>query len=157
MGCAKDDCDHRGRWKGRKRIGDIYEDTILPYPDANVASALCIGGPIKYDFREGNGLDDRWIRDHVIPNIAIRYDDAVCKVLGRALLWACFDAEASEYVPMSIKNHVVHEYLHLPIRVPEGENPVKKVRLIINGAEDQVIITDVDNTVFSFPLTKRRM
>ena len=144
MGCSKDDCDHRGRWKSRKRIGDIYEDVILPYPDANVASALCIGGPIKYDFKQGNGVDDRWIRDHVVPNIAIRYDDAVCKVLGRALLWACFDAEASEYVPTSIKNHVVNEYLHLPVRFPEGENPMKKVRLVVNGAEDQVIITEVD-------------
>ena len=64
MGRSKDDCDYRGRWKGKKRIGDIYEDTILPYPDAHVASALCIGGPIKYDLRDGSGLDDGWIKVH---------------------------------------------------------------------------------------------
>ena len=129
--------------EGQKRIGDIYEDTILPYPDAHVASALCIGGPIKYDLRDGSGLDDGWIKVHVIPNIALRYDDAVCSVLGRALLWSCFDAEASAYVPRSIKDHVVNEYLNLPQQLPEGENPIKKVLLVINGAEDQVIITEL--------------
>ena len=39
------------------------------------------------------------------------YDDAMYKVLGQALLWATFDAEDSEYVLMTIKNHVVYEYL----------------------------------------------
>ena len=54
---------------------------------------------------------DRQIKTHVTPNIAIWYDDAMYIVLGQALLWATFDTEASEYVLMSIKNHLVDEYL----------------------------------------------
>ena len=67
----------------------------------------------------------------------------MCSVLGRTLLWSCFDAEASAYVTKSIKDHVVNEYLNLPQQLPEGENPIKKVLLVINGAEDQVIITEL--------------
>jgi hypothetical protein len=144
MGRSKDDCDYRGRWKGKKRIGDVYEDTILPYPDALVAETLCIGGAIRYSLRTGSGVDNAWIQEHVVPNIALRYNEAVCNVLGRALLWACFDPEASTYVPHSIKEHVVEEYGRLQQHVPEGENPIKKVRLVINGAEDQVVITSID-------------
>jgi hypothetical protein len=43
-GCQKDDVSCRGRWKGATRIVDIYIDNNLPYPDAQVAQSLCIGG-----------------------------------------------------------------------------------------------------------------
>ena len=35
-GCSKDDVDTRGYWK---RIVDTYNDCVIPYPDAKVASA----------------------------------------------------------------------------------------------------------------------
>ena len=43
-GCSKDDKDIRGQWKSKTRVSDVYEDTELPFPDANVAEKLCIGG-----------------------------------------------------------------------------------------------------------------
>jgi len=57
-GCSRDDIDCRGRWKTKKRIVDTYIDVNLPYPDAKVASVLCIGGAIKYELREGSGVSD---------------------------------------------------------------------------------------------------
>ena len=47
-GCTKDEKDHRGRWKSKGRVSDIYDDTELPYPDAKVCEMLCIGGPCFY-------------------------------------------------------------------------------------------------------------
>jgi hypothetical protein len=36
--------DVRGRWKGRGRVSDIYDDIELPYPDAKVAEKLFFFG-----------------------------------------------------------------------------------------------------------------
>ena len=57
--CSKDDVEVRGRWKRMKRMVDNYIDVELPYPDAKVASILAVGGPIKYELREGSGLTDQ--------------------------------------------------------------------------------------------------
>lgn len=44
QGCDKDDIDSRGRWR-KRRVQDRYVSSNLPYPDAKVAAALCVGGP----------------------------------------------------------------------------------------------------------------
>jgi hypothetical protein len=93
-GNSKDDNDYWARWKGKKRQGNTYEDTILPYPDAKVAVSLAIGGPIKYALWQGSGVDNNFIFTHVVPNIRLRYGEGGCCVLRWALLWACFDREA---------------------------------------------------------------
>ena len=46
-GASRDDIDTRGRWKKNTRQVDTYIDTLLPYPDARVASILSIGGCVK--------------------------------------------------------------------------------------------------------------
>ena len=52
-GCSKDDVDDRGRWKSNKRIVDTYIDgLVIPFPDAKVASTLCIGALVKYVVRK---------------------------------------------------------------------------------------------------------
>jgi hypothetical protein len=140
QGESKDNTDFRGRWKGKARPSDVYEDTILEYPDAKVAATLCIGGPIKYSLRENSGVDNAWLGEHVVPNIATRYPEEVWSVLGTALLWACFDQEASPYVPAWIRDHVVQSYQQLGEHVPEGENPVEKLHLVISGNDDMVDI-----------------
>ena len=44
-GCAKDDINSRGRWRKQKGQVDTYVELELPWPDAKVASTLCMGGP----------------------------------------------------------------------------------------------------------------
>ena len=51
-GCSKNDVDARGRWKSNERIVDTNIDCLIKFPDAKVASALYIGGPVKYVVRE---------------------------------------------------------------------------------------------------------
>ena len=144
-GESKDNTDYRGRWKGHARSSDPYQDTLLPYPDAKVASVLCLGGPIKYELRGDSGIDNNWIGEHVVPNITIRYPEEVWSVLGKALLWACFDGEASEYIDPSIRDHVREQYEAIDNNIPNGENPVKKVQLLVTGTDDYVTITALDD------------
>ena len=148
-GNTKDDNDCRGRWKRQKTQGDVYEDTILPYPDAKVAATLAIGGAVQYCLREGSRIDGNWIRTHVIPNTSLMFEEDVTRVLGPALLWACFDREASEYVPLGIKTHAVEAYNEIEGRL-EG-NPVMKRRIIISGNEDQLAINELVEDVAATP------
>ena len=47
-GVTKDEKDIRGRWKGKGRVSDVYDDVELPYPDCKVAEKLAMGGPCFY-------------------------------------------------------------------------------------------------------------
>ena len=87
-GCHQEEKDLRGRWKRRKHVSDVYVDVELPYPDAKVAGRLCVGGPCKYVLKEGSGVTDNFLLEHVVRNTRTRtrYSDDVAKVLGKALL-----------------------------------------------------------------------
>ena len=95
-GCSKDDVDARGRWKSNKRMVDTYIDCVIPYPDAKVAATLSIGGPVKYATKTGYNITDEFILNHVCPHIASLVPRQISLVLGRALLWAIYDEEASQ-------------------------------------------------------------
>lgn len=111
-GCSKDDVDTRARWK-RKRQQDVYADTLLPYPDAKVAAALCKGGAIHYKVKVNSGISEDWILTHVVPLIATKYSRSVAVVLGRALLWRVFDEKESCVVPEYISQRVRNAYRDL--------------------------------------------
>jgi hypothetical protein len=136
-GCTKDDVDYRGRWKGKARMQDTYVDVTLPWPEFKVAAKLCIGAPCKYVLKEGTGLSNNWLAAHVAPNIAQVYGEGVAAVLGKALLWSIFDDVASARVPPQIFTRVMAAYnsLHARHRLPNGENPVKKIQLVASCGE----------------------
>ena len=126
-GCGKDDIDVRGRWKRGTRQIDTYIDPSLPYPDAKVASVLCIGGPIKYVLREGLDIDEGWVAEHVVPNIQAEFGSGVAKCLGLALLWCCFDDEASNWLPPDMVARIKEAYNRVS-NDGDSLNPVEKVR-----------------------------
>ena len=126
-GCRRDDIDVRGRWKKNTRQVDTYIDPSLPYPDAKVASVLCIGGAIKYMLREGLDVDDVWVAEHVVPNINTGFGAAVAKCLGLAFLWCCFDNEASNWLPPDMVARVKENY-NTYSNDQDTLNPVEKVR-----------------------------
>ena len=63
----------------------------MPYANAKVCGALCMGGPIHYHLKEESGISSNWIIHHVVPNINRVYGSVVAKVLGHALIWRIFD------------------------------------------------------------------
>ena len=135
-GGSKDETDLRGRWKCR-RVSDTYANVELPYPDAKMASYLCKGGPIRYAVVDPNVTDD-WLVQHVAMNVKKRFNNAICLVLAKALLWACFAQE--DEVPPTIRRRIRNSYAHLPNF--QG-NPVKKIPIVITGDQGRVFMDDI--------------
>jgi hypothetical protein len=119
-------------------------DVTLPYPDAKVASILCVGGPCKYVLRDNCGISDLWLTTHVVPALASRscISNKVSLVLAKPVLWACFDERLQSFVPEIIKDRVRREYLRIRV-LDENVNPVKRVLLIISGYESEIHIDEV--------------
>ena len=135
-GCTKDEKDIRGRWKSRKRISNVYNNVELPYPDAEVANQLCIGGPCYYlmdgDWEQtecgiGESSNNNnsmtcmlammtsFILGSVVPNIKKRMSEPCALVLGKALLWYLFSPEcmeACEFIPVlePMRNEVRRQF-----------------------------------------------
>ena len=140
-GCTKDETDHRARWRHRRQQ-DAYADTVLQWPDARVAAALCNGGAIHYKTKPDSGITEDWILANVVPSTAARFERPISLVLGRALLWRCFDESESITVPEAIKNRVKAAYNDLGHRcqLTANENPIEKAPIIVTGHDAQVFI-----------------
>lgn len=148
-GCSRDDVDARGRWKGQRRIVDLYIDAHLPFPDAKVASSLCLGGPVKYELRRDSRISDDWLIENVAKNIASLFPRRMALVLGKALLWGICDDDVAAFIDTETVQRVRAEVRNLNnCYTTDNVNPVKKIPLIISGEEGALIInelTDDDN------------
>jgi hypothetical protein len=140
-GCSKDEKDIRGRWKKGMRVSDVYDDIELPFPDAKVAGKLCIGGPCKYVIKEGSGVTDNFLLQHVVPNICTRLPADVAKVLAKPLLWMLFSSQKT-YLPQAMRDRVSSAYNNIRL-LPAAENPVKKILLVVTGNEGEVYLDEV--------------
>ena len=129
-GAPKDDVDYRARWQSKGRMQDRYTDVQLPWPDLNAAAKLCLGGPIKYKIKQQAGITNEWICSVVTPAITEIFDEHIGAILGRALLWACFDAEWSEKVCPEIRHRVVNEFIQLERFNTDNTNPVDKIEVV---------------------------
>lgn len=140
MGCDKDDIDSRGRWR-KLRVQDRYVSANLPFPDAKVASALCVGGPCKYELVNGGGITQEWLREVVVPNIIGKPGIAnrVADVLALPLLWAAMDNEMETRMPAMTRNRIRNAYAACRV-LEEGVNPVRKRLVIVSGMNATVII-----------------
>jgi hypothetical protein len=114
----------------------------LPFPDAKVAARLCIGGPCKYVVKEGSGITDTFLLEHVVPNVWICYPDDVAKVLGKALLWFIFSPDSSNYLPTPLQDCIENAYNGIG-QLPPGENPVKKIPLVVSGNEGELYLDEL--------------
>ena len=122
---------------------DTSVDPNVPYPDAKTVVALSIGGPIKYDLLKESGVDDCWLIENVLPktNKLHPYKKAVVALI-KDLLWACFDTDAQDLVPLQIlkRVNIVHEAIWM---LDTTQNPVFKVPLAGCGHEGQLIIEEL--------------
>ena len=163
-GCSRDDIDFRGRWKRHTRQVDTYIDVELPYPDAKVAAALCIGGACKYVIKESNGVSDSWLLQYVVPNICTEYACDVALVLAPPLLWAVFEPTLQGYLPQSLTRRIkaAYEIIYPLQQNIDNNNPVERRLIVVNGSEAQVYIDEVgadveaavDNSVAAGGTTK---
>jgi hypothetical protein len=62
-------------------------------------------------------------------------------VLGAAILWAAFDDDCSDYVPLSIITWIELAYINeVHGNLSEEENPVEKAKLMVDQVEDLLMI-----------------
>ena len=149
-GKKKAHTDYRARWKN-KDMQSHYADTFLPWPDIDAASALCFGGICVYKLKEGCGLSDEWLIEHVAPSIRAKFGDQVAAVLAKPLLWACLDDDCAEMVPEYIRARIITalDEVSEANNLPDGENVVDKVYTIVREVEGEVVFTEVPSDLRS--------
>ena len=77
QGLHKTEVDHRGRWSQREgsAVSRVYYNSTVPYVDVKVASALSIGGPVRYDYVTDSKVDDKFILKFVAPQMSKKFKD----------------------------------------------------------------------------------
>ena len=116
QGCGgtPDEIEIQGRKTQGQQIVFRYIDVKQLTIDAKIAGMLCVGGPIKYKYKNGVTIMDEWLFDNVCPNIRGRYpsDTRLCKVLGMAMLWCALDSKAGEqYMPQAMRDRITQAYI----------------------------------------------
>ena len=120
---------------------DRYVSVNLSYPDAKVATALCVGGPCMYQLKPGSGVTTGWLRQHVVPNMLHSHNlqESVVMVLAIPLLWAALDHEMEAYMLAPLRNRIRAGYGNIQL-LGANSNPVKKVLVVVTGQEGEVRI-----------------
>jgi hypothetical protein len=145
-GISKDKRDSQGRWKGKGRASDRYDDVELPYPDAKVADRLCIGRPCFY--LTDNAICNSYvltafILTKVVPSIRQQLPDSAAIVLGRAMLWVVYSSVACNHRLTEYRDKVKSDLADTGIQVGEGQNPIIKMPVIVSGDQGTVYIDEL--------------
>lgn len=115
-----------------------YTDTQLDCLDVNAAMRLCIGGVCLYKTKNGIGCEDQLVASEVTPSITSVFGEQVGAVLGKVLLWACFEASVVDLVAPDIRHNLIAKFITKNTGLPDGENPIERF---------QVVPSEVDGTV----------
>ena len=149
-GASKPQVELRGRWIGDINNSIVTRHYISPedfYSDALVASYLCEAGPIKYILQEqARAVTGLWLYQTVVPNLLTRFarDHCFMKVMAMAKLWAVFDDDACEELPLEEVGRIREAY-NQAYGAPEG-NPVAKVRLEVLNVDGNLQVVPAVNT-----------
>ena len=87
---------------------------------------------MKYEVLKGSGVDDCWLVENVLPETFKLHP---CKkavvTLSKALLWACFYAEAKDLVTLQIIKRVNTVYVRPfeSLAIPLARSPVWSVAM----------------------------
>ena len=74
-------------------------------------------------------------------NTRTRYSDDVAKVLGKAFLWLIFSPDG-DYLPQTLQDRVKTAYNKIA-ELAAGENPVKKIALVVSGNEGELYLDEI--------------
>ena len=124
---------------------DRYTDTQLDWPDIWAASKLCEGGVALHKVSDGSGITDEWLITEVAPNIASVFGSTTAAVLGKALLWACFNPPTADRVLPDIKHELIAKYIQLNTGIADGVNPVEKLEVIPSEQDGAVRLDAIPN------------
>ena len=78
------DVEARDCWKIQNWIVGTYIGTSLLYPDAKVASVLCVSKAVKYKVKSGSRVTDGFLLWHIVPHTVELKDQEFSLVLGQS-------------------------------------------------------------------------
>ena len=108
-------------------------DSQLSWPDVNCASRLCFKGMCKHKLKQGAGLTDDWLCQHVTPHITMAFGKSAGRIFALPLLWASFSDVFAERVQPEIRSRICGQFVRLEREgFEDGVNPVEKVEVIPN-------------------------
>ena len=113
---------------------------MVPFPDAKVASTLCIAGPIKYVVRSEFAIDDDLILHCVGTNISSFFPRQTSLVFGLALIRTVYDDTISSLIHTSIIQKVKTNILNSNTNIEVDTNPIEKFTLVFTGCEGNLLI-----------------
>ncbi len=128
----------------------MYDDVELPWPDTKLATYLCIGGPCKYKIKAESGINDNFILDYIMKDVAEYYNREACVVLGTALLYYMYTPEGKTIVPSFLFDSVSENYTRLHNK-ELSLNPVERIALMAHGSDGEVFLDEVMNVPESDP------
>ena len=117
--------------------------------DGKVASALCVGQPVKYKLKPDTEITRAWLLTNVVPGINENFLDdlanKIADVLALPLLWACLDPVANQLISSGVVGRVTANWtIHcLEHELRQDWNPVEKVVLQVHRYENQLIIDEL--------------
>ena len=66
------------------------------------------------------------------PGVAASFEDgdSVAAIIGRTLLWACFEESVVDQVPPDLRHEIVAKYIRLETSNGDEYNPIERVLII---------------------------
>ena len=113
-----------------------------------MASILCVGGPIRYMFRDGSGLTLDWMRANVVPGIHNQFSadpsNRVADVLSHAVLFAACQPGLEHLLPLGVGDRIRHAWTQVrPEDYHEDWNPIVRMPILVSRVENQLVIDDL--------------
>jgi len=134
-----------GKHKGNRVVSGVYINPEEEANDAEVASILCIGGPIKYKLHPEmeEAITTEWLKTHVVPNIGHRFNDnKLIRVLGLAQFCVCMDEDNFDLpIPVAMVARVQNAYSDITIE-NKPEQPVLRVPIVCYRVRDNLHISE---------------
>jgi hypothetical protein len=91
-------------------------------------------------------VTEAWLRENVAPNMqrSEYLSQQVTLVMALPILcWATFDAAMVDSIPAEYQSSIRDAFMQIQHELPDGENPVRKIPLIVTGQDDQIQIDGI--------------
>ncbi len=149
-GLSREYVIRRGCWRSKKQVVDIYIELNHPYPDTLAACKLCgPNGACKYKINH-DSLANKFNLTKVVPQSCEALGEQAELALGKAILWAAFEDnsnpnEECPALPEWLKREVIDSFNAEYDRDEANAvfNPVSKVTIFLQGADDQVHLLEI--------------
>ena len=129
---------------------DRYTEIELNWPDLQAATGLCGLAPCVYLEREGSGITEEFLSHEICPGVTGSFSPGVAVILGRALVWCCFEPSAFDLVPPGLRQATIQKVMSLDSNIEEGCNPVRRIEVHATAVGSRVSLSELSFDDYNF-------